>query len=197
MAIIAFARGVTRARAGTPGTASVNTVRLHTALGHNHFRFRHRSIGRSGPTCTSRGEVATQPFERVERSPQSGQIPTHSAAVNTPTSRVPSARRCTDSTTTPSRSSSSELPSTMPASLVLDASRTPSSQGRGPLINHRHDTMSDNTRPPLSAKSRIESIIEGEDGGGQLGEDTGGELLAGQRDGLCLGRGGGPGGHLG
>jgi hypothetical protein len=28
----------------------------------------------------------------------------------------------------------------------------------------------------------FESIIEGEDGGGQLGEDSGGELLAGQRD---------------
>ena len=75
---MALARGVTRARAGTPGTDSVNTVRPHTVLGHNHFRFRHRSTGRSGPTWTSRGPVRTQPFDLVERSPHSGQIPTHS-----------------------------------------------------------------------------------------------------------------------
>jgi hypothetical protein len=49
-AIIALARGVTRARAGMPGTDSVNTVRSHIVLVHSHFRFRHCSTGRSGPT---------------------------------------------------------------------------------------------------------------------------------------------------
>ena len=44
-----------------PGTASVNTLRSQAALGHNHFRLRHRNSGRSGPTCTSRGRVTTHP----------------------------------------------------------------------------------------------------------------------------------------
>ena len=47
---MALARGVTRARAGTPGTDSVNTLRSQTLLGHNHFRLRQRSTGRSDPT---------------------------------------------------------------------------------------------------------------------------------------------------
>lgn len=86
------------------------TKRAQTMLVHSHFRLRHRN---TGPTCTSRGLVCTQPFDLLERSPHSGQIPTHCAAVRTCTTRVPSCRRCTGSTTTPSRSSSSELPSTM------------------------------------------------------------------------------------
>ncbi len=89
---------------------------------HNHFRFRHTNSGRSGPTCTSRGLVVTQPFERVDFCPHSGQTPAHSGAVAICTIRLPSTVRCTDSTMTPSRSSSNELPWCMPAFLaVLDA----------------------------------------------------------------------------
>ena len=119
--------------AGTPGTASVKTLRSQTALGHSHFRFRHCRRGRSGPTCTSRGPVWTQPFDLVERSPHSGQIPTHSGAVNTCSSRVPSERRCTDSTAAPSRSSSSELPSIMsPRSLFWMPENTQLTGARAP-----------------------------------------------------------------
>ena len=35
--IDALARGVTQARAGSPGTASANTVRSQTAPGRSHF----------------------------------------------------------------------------------------------------------------------------------------------------------------
>ena len=86
---------------------------------HNHFRLFHTSFGRSGPTCTSRGVVVTHPFEREDLCPHSGQIPTHCGAVAMCTMRLPSTVRCTDSTTTPSRSSSNELPWSMPAFLAV------------------------------------------------------------------------------
>jgi len=135
-ALIAFARGVTRARAGTPGTDSVNTFRSHTVLGHNHFRLRHRSFGRSGPTCTSRGPVATQPFERVERSPHSqGRSPP------TPGRSTPRPVGCRLRGAAPTRRphrrdrAAVNYLQRCPRFLVLNASRTPSSQGRGPQIN--------------------------------------------------------------
>ena len=54
--------------------------------------------------------------------------------------RVRPTSTCTDSTTTPSSPSSREpLVWGMLAPLLLDASRTPSSQGREPSIGHRHD----------------------------------------------------------
>jgi len=38
--------------------------------------------GRSGPTWISRWPVATQPFDLMEGSPHSGQIPTHSRTLD-------------------------------------------------------------------------------------------------------------------
>lgn len=49
-ASITFVCGVIRARGGTPGVDSVNTLRSQKIFVHNHFRFLHTSVGRSGPT---------------------------------------------------------------------------------------------------------------------------------------------------
>ena len=80
--------------------------------------------------------------------------------------------------------------------LRTKVTKGPGSRAAGHGLDDRRVGMFGEGRLDLGIEG-FESIIEGEDGVGQLGEDTGGELLAGQRDGLCLGRGGGPGGHLG
>lgn len=87
-AISAFARAVTRALGGTPGTDSVKRFRLQNALVHSHFRFCHTIRGRSGPILISRGRVLTHPFDRDDRPRHSGHTPTQSGAVRTWTVRV-------------------------------------------------------------------------------------------------------------
>jgi hypothetical protein len=109
-AISDFARVVIRALAGIAGVASVNDLRLHKTLAHNHLRFRQMICGRSGPILISRGRVVTQPFDRRDRVAHFGHLPTHSSAVPATTTRTPSSPSVTVSTTIPSRPSSNVLP---------------------------------------------------------------------------------------
>src|SRR5271166_3581753 len=108
-AISRLARTVIRARGGTDGVDSVNDFRVQEVLVHNHFRFCHTIRGMSGPILMSRGRVVTHPFDRDDRAMHPGHTPTHSTAVRTWIVRDRSTSTCTDSTTTPSSPSSSDL----------------------------------------------------------------------------------------
>src|SRR6195952_3254989 len=120
-AISAFARTVNLARGGICGTDSVNCFRSQEVLRHNHFCLHHNRFGKSGPTFTSLGRVTTQPLDRVDTTSHSGHRPTQPGAVNTRTSRLPSAPTPTRSTSISVNPRSSELQLDMLAPLALDA----------------------------------------------------------------------------
>jgi hypothetical protein len=120
-------RTVSRLRAGTDPTASVNERRRHDGSSQRHLRLRHTSSGRRPPMGRSRGRVVRCPFERRARVPHSAQHRARSSAVANRTTK-PSGLSSTEVTARPSRPNSRVVPSSMPwLSLVTS------------LIRHQND----------------------------------------------------------
>ncbi len=110
---------VSRARAGTWGTCSVNVRRGHPGWSQCQRRLRHRSRLARPATGRSLGRVVTDCLTRDARTPQSGHCRACSSAVGSATIGLPPGSGLTRSTISPSRPSSRVVSLTMLAALHL------------------------------------------------------------------------------
>ena len=98
----ARSRAVSRDRAGTADSDSVNVARGHSGSRQHHRVLCHRSRTGAGPWGRSRGRVVVRSFTEVETTPQAGQAAAASSSVTISTTRAPSSSRTTDTTLRPS-----------------------------------------------------------------------------------------------
>jgi len=98
-------RVVSRARAGTAGSDSVNEPSGHSGSRQYHRRLTQTSRSGVDPHGRSRGLVVTTPLTRSANTPQRGQARAAASAVASHTWRDPSGNSSTRRTSRPSRSS--------------------------------------------------------------------------------------------
>ena len=149
-------RVVTRARAGTAGSDSVNEPRSHNGSRQYQRRLTHTSRNPADPHGRSRGRVRTTSLTRPENTPHAGHAAAVSSAVTTHATRDPSACRSTRSTAIPSRSSSNVASLVSSSKPVTPGVLIASEQPRSPGLRVFHVT----TRGPCHTKPTLRTVTD-------------------------------------